>query len=43
MHTFEFVDENPKIDAALQIEKGNIVNEIPNKEDNSHQCNATIQ
>ena len=43
VHTFEFVDEHPTIKAALQTVKGKIVDEIPLKEANSDQCNATIQ
>ena len=42
-HTVEFADEHPIIDAALQTKKGTIVEEISNKEANSHQCSATIQ
>ena len=42
-HTFEFADENPTIETALQMKKRNIVAEIPIEQDNSHQCSATIQ
>ena len=42
-HTFEFADENPTIETALQMKKRNIVAEIPIREANSHQCSATIQ
>ena len=43
MHTFEFVDEKPTVDVALQTIKENIFVEIPVEEENSHQCSATIQ
>ena len=42
-HTFEFANENPTIDVALQTVKEKIFAEIPIKEANSHQCRATIQ
>ena len=43
VHTVEFADEHPIVDAALQTKKGSIVKETPNKEDDSHQYNTTIQ
>ena len=42
-HTFEFVDEKPTVDAALQVIKEKIFAQVPVKEENSHQCSATIQ
>ena len=39
----EFADKNPTIDATLHKKKGSIVEEIPNKEANSHQSIPTIQ
>ena len=41
-HTFEFADEHPIVDVALQMIKDKIFVEIPVEEANSHQCNATI-
>ena len=41
--TFEFVDEQPTVDVALQTIKEKIFDEIPIEEVNSHQCSATIQ
>ena len=41
-HTFEFAIEHPTIDATLQMKKGSIIDDIPNKEANSHQCITTI-
>ena len=43
MHTFEFADEQPIVDVALQMIKENIFVEIPIEEENSHQCSTTIQ
>ena len=43
LHTFEFADEHPTIDVALQGVKEKIFAKILVKEANSHQCNATIQ
>ena len=43
VHTFEFVDEQPTVDAMLQMIKDKIFVEIPMEEANSHQCSATIQ
>ena len=42
-HTFEFADEHPTVDVALQVIKEMIFAEIPVDEANSHQCSATIQ
>ena len=42
VHTFEFVDEKPIVDATLQKIKETIFAEIPIEEANSHQCSATI-
>ena len=42
VHTFEFVDEHPTVDAALQAIKEKIFVEIPVDEANSHQCSVTI-
>ena len=42
-HTFEFADEHPIVDLALQNIKDKIFTEIPVEEANSHQCSATIQ
>ena len=36
MHIFEFTDEHPTIDAALQVIKEKIFSEIPVEEANSH-------
>ena len=43
MHTFEFSDEKPTVDAALQTIKEKIFVEIPVEEENSYECNVTIQ
>ena len=43
VHTFEFGDEHPTIDAALQMVNDKIVSEIPIKEANSHQCSTNIK
>ena len=43
MHTFEFVDEQPIVDVALQILKAQIFAQVPVVEENSHQSSATIQ
>ena len=43
MHTFEFVDEKPTVDVALQTINENIFAEIPVEEANYHQCIMTIQ
>ena len=43
MHTFEFTDEQPTVDVALQVIKKKIFVEIPIEESNSHQCSMTIQ
>ena len=43
VHTFEFDDEKPTVDVALQMIKKKIFTEIPVEEANSHQCSATIQ
>ena len=36
MHTFEFADEKPTVDAALQILKAQIFSQVPIVEENSH-------
>ena len=42
-HTFEFVNEKPTVDAALQVLKAQIFAQIPVIEANSHKSSATIQ
>ena len=42
-HTFEFSDEQPTVDAALQMIKEKIFVEIPVKVASSHQFSTTIQ
>ena len=41
--TFEFADEKPTVDAAVQTIKEKIFVEIPVEEASAHQCSATIQ
>ena len=41
--TFDFADEQPTVDAALQTIKEKIFVEIPVEEANAHQCNVAIQ
>ena len=41
VHIVVFVDKHPTIDAPFQKKKGILVEEIPNKEANSHQSSAT--
>ena len=40
--TFEFADEQPTVDVALQTINEKIFVEIPVEEANSHKCSATI-
>ena len=41
-HAFEFIDDHPIIDVALQVMKHNIFEEILFVGTNFHQCNMTI-
>ena len=41
-HTFEFAGDHPTIDAALQIMKEKIFEEIPVATTNFHQCNTMV-
>ena len=43
IHTFEFVDDHPSIDATLQVIKTKIFEDIPVAITNFNQCDATIQ
>ena len=42
-HIFEFVDDHPTMDVALQMIKEKIFAKAPVEDANSHQCSVTIQ